>query len=164
MAGFDTFTTIHTILSLIWLAAGFPVAAGLIHSRTPAVWTIVFLVTGVLTCVTGFGFNAPFMPSHAVGILSLIALALAIVGLYLFHLAGAWRWIYAVSMLVAFYFNAFVTVVQAFRKIAFLNVLAPTQSEPPFAVAQLVVLAIFAYLIYAAVKNFRPAVTAAAVH
>ncbi len=161
MAGFDTFTTIHTILSLIWLVAGFPVVAALLHSRMSSMWTVIFLVTGILTCVTGFFFKSPFMPSHVVGILSLIALGLAVLGLYVFRLAGAWRWIFAVSMVVAFYFDAFVTVVQAFRKIPVLNALAPTQGEPPFAIAQIIVLAVFVWLIYSAAKKFRPGMAAA---
>jgi hypothetical protein len=72
-------------------------------------------------------------------------------------------WIYAVSIVVAFWFNSFVAVVQAFRKIPFLNGFAPTQSEPPFAVVQIVVLLIIVWLIYASVKRFHPG-TAAAAH
>ena len=161
MAGFDTFTTIHTILSLIWLVAGFPVVAALLHSRISNMWTVIFLVTGILTCVTGFFFKSPFMPSHVVGILSLIALGLAVLGLYVFRLAGAWRWIFAVSMVVAFYFDTFVAVVQAFRKIPVLNALAPTQGEPPFAIVQIIVLAVFVWLIYSAAKKFHPGMAAA---
>ena len=163
MAGFDTFTTVHTILSLIWLVAGVPVVAGLIHSRMSNAWTIIFLVTGILTCVTGFFFTSPFMPSHVVGILSLIVLLLAVLGLYVFRLAGAWRWIYAVSMVVALYFDAFVAVAQLFMKVPVFHALAPTQSESPFAIAQTIVLLIFAWLIYAAVKKFHPG-TAAGAH
>lgn len=119
MAGFDTFTTFHTILSLVWLVAGVPVVAGLIHSRMSNVWTIIFLVTGVLTCVTGFGFKSLFMPSHVVGILSLIVLGLAVLGLFVFRLAGAWRWVFAVCVVVAFYFDVFVAIVQRFEKFRF---------------------------------------------
>jgi hypothetical protein len=162
-AKMDAFTLFHTLLSLIWLVAGFPVVAGLLHSRMSNVWTITFLVAGVLTCLTGYGFSSPFMPSHVVGALSLIALALAILGFYVFRLAGSWRWIYAVSIVVAFWFNSFVAVVQAFRKIPFFNGFAPTQSEPPFAVVQIVVLLIIVWLIYASVKRFHPG-TAAAAH
>lgn len=162
MAGFDTFTTVHTILSLIWLATGFPVAIGLLNSRAPTAWIIVFFVTGILTCVTGFGFSSPFMPSHAVGILSLIAMGLAILALYVFRLAGTWRWIFAVGMLISFYFDFFVAVVQAFRKIPALNAFAPTQAEPPFAIVQGIVAVVFALLIYASVKRFRPGTTATA--
>lgn len=157
----DAFTLFHTLLSLVWLAAGFPVVAGLLHSRMSNVWTVTFLVTGVLTCLTGYGFASPFMPSHVVGALSLIALALAIVGLYVKHLAGAWRWLFAVGMVVSFYFNVFVAVVQAFRKIPFLNAFAPTQSEPPFAIVQTIVLLVTAWLIYSTVKKFHPGAAAA---
>ena len=157
----DSFTFFHTTLSLIWLVAGFPVVAGLLHSRVPKAWTVIFLVTGVLTCVTGYGFKTSMiLPSHVVGALSLVVLALAIFGLYVFHLAGAWRWIYAVSMVIAFWFNSFVAVVQAFMKIPVVNALAPTQSEPPFAVAQIAVLLIIVYLIYASVRRFHPGTSA----
>ena len=135
------------------------------------VWTAAPTTIGLtagqcttLTSLTGFGF--PFhklLPSHVVGALSLIALALAIVGLYVFRFAGSWRWIYAVSIVVAFWFNSFVAVVQAFQKIPFLHAFAPTQSEPPFAIAQIVVLLIIVWLIYASVKRFHPG-TAAAAH
>ena len=152
----DAFTLFHTLLSLIWLVVGFPVVAGLLQSRMSNVWTVTFLVTGVLTCLTGYGFKSPFMPSHVVGALSLLALALAILGLYVFKLAGAWRWIYAVSMVVAFWFNSFVAVVQAFMKIPFVHAFAPTQSEPPFAIVQIIVLLVIAWLIYASVKRFHP--------
>ena len=156
MAGFDTFTTFHTILSLIWLVAGVPVIAGLVHARMSNAWTVIFLVTAILTCVTGFFFKSPFMASHVVGILSLILLLLAVLGLYVFRLAGAWRWVFAVSMVVAFYFNVFVAIVQAFRKIPFLNAFAPTQMERPFAIVQVIALLIFVWLIYAVAKRFRP--------
>jgi hypothetical protein len=129
---------------------------GLLASKPLGGWTALFLVSTVLTSVTGFGF--PFdhlLPSHVVGILSLVVLALAIVARYARHLAGAWRWIYVVSAVVALYFNVFVFVVQAFQKVPALSALAPTQSEPPFLIAQLVVLALFAALGTVAVRRFQ---------
>jgi len=113
-------------------------------------------VTTALTSITGFGF--PFdhlLPSHKVGIISLVVLAIAIRARYALHLAGAWRWIYVVSAAIALYLNVFVLVVQAFEKAPALRALAPTQSEPPFLVAQLVVMAIFIVLAIFAVKKFR---------
>jgi hypothetical protein len=89
-------------------------------------------------------------------------LALAILGFYIYRLAGSWRWIYIVTAVVALYFNVFVGVVQAFGKVAFLHVQAPTQSEPPFIVAQLIVLLIFIALGFKAVRSFRPAIGVAA--
>jgi hypothetical protein len=119
-------------------------------------WTGVFLATTVATSVTGFGFPFDhFLPSHGVGILSLVVLAIAMVALYSFHLAGAWRRIYAVCAVIALYLNVFVLVVQAFEKVPPLRALAPTQSEPPFAIAQLLVLALFVALGIAAAKKFR---------
>jgi len=96
------------------------------------------------------------MPSHVIGILSLIFLAAALVGLYVYHLAGSWRWIYVVGAVVALYFNVFVGIVQAFMKVPFLQPLAPTQSEPPFLVAQLAVMAIFIVLGILAARRFHP--------
>ena len=120
-------------------------------------WTALFLATTVLTSVTGFFFPVTgFLPSHAVGILSLVFLAAALFAFYVYHLAGAWRWIYVVGAVVALYFNVFVGVVQAFRKVSFLEPLAPTQSEPPFLVAQLAVMAIFIVLGVLAVRRFHP--------
>jgi hypothetical protein len=111
----------------------------------------------VLTSVTGFFFPvSSFMPSHAIGILSLVFLAAAILAFYVYRLAGSWRWIYVVGAVVALYFNVFVAVVQAFRKVPFLEPLAPTQSEPPFLVAQLAVMAIFIVLGILAVRRFHP--------
>jgi hypothetical protein len=121
-------------------------------------WTATFLLTTVATSATGFGFPfAVLLPSHKIGILSLVVLAVAIVARYVRHLAGAWRWIYVACAVVALYFNVFVLVVQLFRRVTVLQELAPTQSEPPFAVAQLVVLALFIWLGVRAVKRFQPA-------
>lgn len=158
----DAFTLFHTLLSLIELGSGFVVVAQLLGSRVSTPWTAVFFVSAVLTSVTGFGFKAPFpLPSHIVGILSLIVLAVAMVGLYLQHLAGAWRWIYAVCVVIAVYFDTFVAVAQLFMKVPAFKALAPTQSEPPFAIAQIIVLLIFAWLTYSAAKKFRPGTAAA---
>ena len=110
----------------------------------------------MLTSATGFGFTAPFGPSHVVGIISLVLLAAAIAALYLFHLEGAWRWVYALAQTIAQYLLVFVLVVQLFRKVPALAALAPTQSEPPFALVQGVVLVIFAALAVAAAVKFHP--------
>src|SRR5207253_11135342 len=85
----------------------------------------------------------------------LVVLAIAILARYARHLAGAWRWIYVVSASVALYFNVFVLVVQLFEKVPALKALAPTQSEPPFAVTQLIVLFVFVALAVAASIRFR---------
>jgi hypothetical protein len=97
-----------------------------------------------------------FLPSHAVGIISLVVLAAALFALYAQRLAGKWRWIYVTTAVAALYFNVFVLVAQAFQKLGFLHALAPTGSEPPFAVAQAIVLLVFIFLGYRATKHFQP--------
>ena len=156
LAGFTAFTWFHTILSLVAIVAGFVVVRDLLNSRTRAPWTGIFIWTAVLTSATGFGFTAPFGPSHVVGIISLVLLAAAIAALYLFHLEGAWRWVYALAQTIAQYLLVFVLVVQLFRKVPALAALAPTQSEPPFALVQGVVLVIFVALAVAAAVKFHP--------
>jgi hypothetical protein len=153
----STFTVVHVVISLIGIATGLIVLWGMLDAQRMTGLTAVFLITTVLTSVTGFMF--PFnsvLPSHIVGGISLVVLAVALIALYAFRLAGAWRWVYVVTAVIALYFNVFVGVVQAFQKFGFLQRLAPTQSEPPFAVAQIVVLALFVWLGYLAVRRFRP--------
>ena len=147
----------HVIVSLIGIVSGIVVLFGMLGARRMAGLTAVFLVTTVLTSITGFLLPAEhLLPSHIVGIISLVVLAIALVALYLRRLDGAWRWIYVVTATAALYFNCFVAVAQAFQKIGSLHALAPTQSEPPFLIAQIVVLAIFVVLGFLAVKKFYP--------
>jgi hypothetical protein len=153
----STYTTIHVIISLIAIATGFITVFGMLTGNRMASWTAIFLVTTVLTSVTGFGFPFDhFLPSHGVGAVSLVFLAVALFAVYVKHLAGAWRWIYVVSAIVALWFNVFVLIVQSFMKISALKALAPTQSEPPFQIAQVVVLVLFVILTILAVRKFRP--------
>lgn len=161
----ETYTLIHVVISLIGIVSGLIVLFGLIGGKRMNGLTALFLLTTVLTSVTGFGF--PFhklMPAHIVGILSLVVLLIAILARYSFRLAGAWRWVYVVTAAIALYLNVFVLVVQGFMKVPALKALAPTQSEPPFLVAQLAVMAIFIVLTILAVKRFhlQPARTAGA--
>jgi len=155
------FSAFHTILSLVAIVAGAFVMMMLVKNRRPDVWTVMFLITMIATDVTGFLF--PFtvlLPSHKVAILSLVLLALAILGQYVFKFSGAWRWIYAVTMGVAVYLNFFVLLTQLFLKVPALHALAPNapdNPEPPFLIAQIIVLAIFVFLIWKSVKNFRGA-------
>ena len=155
--GMTTLGAVHSILSLVGIVSGFVVVFGMFDAKRLDGWTATFLVTTVATSVTGFTF--PFgvwLPSHKIGILSLVVLAVAIVARYVRHLAGAWRWMYVVCSVVALYFNVFVLVVQLFRRVTVLQQLAPTQSEPPFAVAQIVLLLFFVWIGVRAVKRFHP--------
>jgi hypothetical protein len=151
-----TFTFLHVLISLVGIASGLAVMYGLLSGRPLDRLTAIFLVFTVLTSVTGFGF--PFtqlLPSHKVGIISLVLLAFAIPARYVFHLAGPWRLIYVVTAAMSLYLNCFVLVVQLFMKVPALNALAPTQKEPPFLIAQLIVLALFIGLTILAAKRFR---------
>jgi len=151
----ETFTKVHVVISLIAIASGLAVVFGLVAGRLRDGWTTIFIWTTVLTSVTGFGF--PFdhlLPSHKVGIVSLVVLAIVIVARSRARFGGSWRWIYPIGCVVALYLNVFVLVVQAFQKVPALSALAPTQSEPPFQLVQLVVFGIFGWLAVAAVRRF----------
>jgi len=155
--GMTPLTFVHVLLSLIGIFAGIVVLFGMLSAHRLPAWTLVFLATTILTSVTGFFFPfVKFMPSHAVGIISLFVLAWSLLALYTFNLAGAWRWIYVVTAVVGLYLNVFVLVAQGFAKVPALHALAPTQAEPPFAIAQGIVLVIFLVLGYLAVRRFHP--------
>ncbi len=143
----STFTLVHVLISLIGIGTGFIVVFGLLNRKLLAGWTRIFLLSTVLTSVTGFLFPVEhLLPSHKVGILSLIVLAVAIAALYGFRLAGKWRSIYVITAIMALYLNCFVAVVQSFLKIPALHAMAPTGTEPPFLVAQAIVLLLFIVL------------------
>ena len=150
-------TLLHVVVSLIGIGSGFVVAIGLLKNTRLDGWTSVFLATTVATSVTGFLFFPlePFLPSHAVGIVSLVLLSLAVWAWYFHRVAGGWRRTYVISALTAQYLNVFVLVVQLFRHVPALKALAPTQAEPPFAAAQLVVLALSILLTTLAVRRFH---------
>jgi hypothetical protein len=153
----STFTAVHVLISLVGIGSGFAVLLGLFSAKRVNGLTALFLLTTVLTSVTGFGF--PFthlLPSHKTAIISLLVLAIAILARYSFHMVGKWRWIYVVTAMMALYLNVFVLVFQSFEKVPALQAMAPTQSEPPFLVAQLAVMAIFIVLTIFAVKKFHP--------
>ena len=159
----STFTLVHVVISLAGIGSGLLVMYGLLMGKRLDGATAIFLASTVATSVTGFGF--PFdhlLPSHDVGILSLLVLAVAIIARYVFHLAAAWRGIYVVSAVVALYLNVFVLVVQLFEKVPALRAMAPTQKEPPFLLAQLVILALFVGFTIIAAKRFRMAPVGAA--
>jgi hypothetical protein len=151
-----TYTLLHVLISLIGIGSGVVVMYGFLAGKRLDGINTMFLVTTVLTSVTGFGF--PFehlLPSHKIAIISLVILALAVSARYVFHLAGSWRRIYVVSATTALYLNVFVLIAQAFMKVPALKALAPTGQEPPFLVAQLVVLLVFVGLTILAAKRFH---------
>ena len=150
----ETFTLIHVLISLVGIASGLVVLYGFLTNRRLDAWTAVFLLTTALTSLTGFLF--PFTavtPAIKLGIISLVVLAIAIVTRYVQHLT--WRKTYVIAACMALYFNIFVLVVQSFEKVPSLKAIAPTQKEPPFAIAQITVLLLFVVLTTFAVKRFR---------
>ena len=151
------FTQFHVILSLVAIAAGFAVVFGMLNANRSPAMTSIFLTTTVATSVTGFMFHfASFGPPEIVGVISLVVLAVAILALFSYKLAGRWRSIYVATAVLALYFNVFVGVVQTFQKVPYFHALAPTQTEPPFKIAQGIVLLIFIALGLAAAKKFHP--------
>ena len=151
-----TYTSLHVLISLTGIGSGLVVMSGFLTGKRLEGLTAIFLIGTVLTSVSGFGF--PFdhlLPSHKVGIISLIVLTLAITARYRFHLAGSWRWIYVIGAATALYLNLFVLVFQAFEKVPALKALAPTQKEPPFLLAQLAVLVVYLAFTFLAAKKFH---------
>lgn len=150
-----TYTLIHVVISLIGIVSGLIVMFGLFAAKRLNGWTAVFLITTALTSITGFGF--PFThvtPGIKLGVLSLIALTIGILARYAFHMAGVWRKTYVIMAMIALYFNCFVLVVQLFEKVPALHALAPTQKEAPFAIAQVILLALFLGFTVTAAKKF----------
>jgi len=154
MFGTTAFTLFHVALSLVGILSGLIVVFGLLAGKRLDGWTALFLVTTVLTSLTGFLFPFhKFLPSHAVGIVSLLVLAVTIPALYVFHLAGPWRLTYVIGAVIALYLNVFVLIAQFFMKIPTLKALAPTQSEPPFLGTQVVGMLVFIVLGFLAAKR-----------
>jgi hypothetical protein len=151
-----TYTLLHVLISLVGIGSGLVVMFGFLTGKRLDGWTALFLITTVLTSVTGFGFPVDhLLPSHIIAILSLVILAVAISARYVFHLSGAWRSTYVVTAAIALYLNVFVLVVQTFMKVPAVHALAPTQKEPPFLIAQVIVMVIFIGLTVLAVKKFH---------
>ena len=150
------YTIIHTLISLIAIFTGVVVLFGLLAGKRLDGWTKWFLITAVATTVTGFFFAFHGLtPAIKLGIISLVVLAVTIYARYPKRLAGAWRWIYVIGAVMTLYFNIFVLIVQAFEKVPALNAIAPTQTEPPFKLTQLVALALFVVLTIVAAIRFR---------
>jgi hypothetical protein len=153
-----TITVAHTVISMIGIISGLVVVGGFIAGRRLDGWVGLFLVTTVLTNATGFLFPLkPFLPSHMLAVISLVVLAFVVPALYLKHLGGGWRRTFVVGSVFALYVNVFVLWNQLFRRLPVLLASAPTQKEPPFVVTQLLTLALFVWLGWAADRGFRGA-------
>ncbi len=159
----STFVTVHVIISLIGIVAGIIVMFGMLGSKRMPGLTAIFLLFTILTSATGFLIpplvSDKLLPSHIIGALSLVLLAVACIALYGQKLSGGWRWIYVLTALISLYLNVFVLVIQSFLKIPALHALAPSvpPSEPPFAIVQGIVLVFFVIVIIGAIRRYRPA-------
>ncbi len=150
------YTFVHVVISLIGIGSGLVVLYGLLVSKRLDGWTMVFLASIAATNITGFFF--PFhglKPSYVVGVISTVILIVAYLAYYRNHLAGGWRSTYVVTAVIGLYLNVFVLIVQAFLKLPALKALAPTQTEPPFKMAQLATLVLFIVMGGLSVKKFH---------
>jgi hypothetical protein len=154
--GLAIFTLVHVAISLVGIFSGLVVLFGLLNAKRLDGWTAIFLATTVATSVTGFLFPFKgFTPALGTGIVSMVVLAVTLYARYARRMAGGWRKAYVISAVIALYLNVFVLVVQTFLKVPALNALAPKQTEPPFAITQLLVLVIFIALGVLATIRFR---------
>jgi len=155
----QAFTLVHVVISLIAIAAGLVVMFGLLGANPMPGLTAIFLLFTILTNATGFLF--PFkelLPSYIIAGISLVLLAIACFALYGMKLKGAWRPVYIVTAMISLYFNVFVLIIQSFLKVPALHALAPSvpPAEPPFAIAQGIVLVFFIIVIIGVIRRYRP--------
>jgi hypothetical protein len=151
------FTLLHVIITLIAIGSGLIAVGGMFASNRLPGTSALFLLTTVVTSLTGFLFPIHgFTPALGVGIISCVILAIALFAYYSKHLMGEWRWIYVITAVTALYFNVFVLIAQSFVKVAALSALAPTQSDPPFVITQIAVLAVFILIGTIATISFWP--------
>ncbi|NAW63696.1 hypothetical protein [Photobacterium halotolerans] len=150
----DIFLLIHVVLSIIALIAGFVAMLSVLAAKHLKGWTTLFLLTTLATSLTGFILPADqLLPSHIIGLLSLLTLGLAIYAWYIKKLQLRWRATYAITATITLYFNTFVAVVQIFLKIPGLRALAPTQTELPFIMVQTLVFLLFVVIGLKATKR-----------
>jgi hypothetical protein len=160
-----TFTVLHVALSVLGLVGGVAVVFGLLNDIPLPRSTALFVAATIATSAGGFLFrSASFGPPHVIGVISLIVLTAAVAALYIYRLAGAWRSVYVAAAVLALYLNAFVGIAQAFDKIPALHARAPTGSEPPFLLAQAVVLGLFVFVAVLSLRKSRASSLAAALN
>ena len=157
----DPLTLGHVLITLIAIVSGLVVLGQMRSNTLSGGWTGMFLATSVLTSVTGFVFFHPptFTPAQHVGIVALLILAVTLYALYLKHLAGVWRPVYVIGVVISLYLNVFVLVIQCFIKIPALHALAPSipPAGPVFGAVQGIVLIVFVIAGWRGVKRFHPA-------
>lgn len=152
--GMTPFTLVHVVISLAGIVSGFVMIDGFLNAKRLDGWNAFFLVMTILTGVTGFLFpRNGITPAQIVGAISLVLLVVAVLARYPLHFAGAGRWLYVIAAIVAQYFNFAVLIIQSFQKVGPLRALAPTQSEPPFLIAQVLALVLFVVLGIFSLRN-----------
>lgn len=157
------FIALHVAISFIAIAAGLVALPAFVAGRRVPGMMSLFLVTTLLTSLTGFLFPfRGFTPAIGTGIVSTIVLIIAFVAYYGYKLRGKAGVVYAVSATAALWLNLFVLVVQSFLKVPALNALAPTGTELPFAIAQGTLLIVMIGLGYVAVQSVRKGTAALA--
>jgi hypothetical protein len=148
---------IHVVISLIAIVSGIVVAAGFLAANRHERSTLVYMVTTILTSLTGFLF--PFhtvTPAIIVGSLCVLIFIPTALARYSFHLAGIWRSVFIVGAMVLLFFNCLVLIVQSFQKIPVLNALAPNGNEPPILAAQAALLVACVLVGYFSIRRFHP--------
>jgi hypothetical protein len=151
------FTTVHVLISLIGIGAGFIALGTMIANRWSSGWNTAFFSSTMVTSVSGFLFPIKSLtPGIVIGLISVAILLVALFSLYQRRLAGMWQRVYTISAAFALYLNVFVGVVQAFQKVPSLRAIAPTPSAGAFVATQCVVLLLFAVLTYLAAKRWAP--------
>ncbi|MGV3551376.1 hypothetical protein [Rhizobium sp.] len=147
-------TVFHTLISLVAIVSGIPVLFGFLRNETSR-WTTTYVATTGLTLITSFLFPYNgFTPAIGVGILCIFIFLPTAYAKYRTSLTGIWRLVWVVGATALLYFNCFVLIVQSFLKVPPLHALAPAGNEPPFAVAQGVLLVVAIVLGFLAARRF----------
>jgi hypothetical protein len=154
-------TLFHVVVSLLAILSGIIVAQGFIVGRRHENSTLSFMVTTIVTVMTGFFFPYHgFTPAIGVGILCVAIYVPTALARYTFHMAGIWRHVFIVGSLLLFFFNCLVLIIQSFQKVPFLNALSPTGNEPPIVAVQVALLIAFLVLGFLSLRRFRPGLPA----
>lgn len=156
MFSLPVFTLLHVLISVIGIVAGLVAVGGFIAGVRLGGWIALFLLTTVLTSASGYGFAfTTLLPSHIVGAISLVVLAIALIAFYGKRLAGGWRATFVITSVVALYLNTFVLMAQLLQKVPAIATIAPGPNAPAFAATQGFVLVLFIVIGWLGVRGFR---------
>ncbi|SFS00300.1 hypothetical protein SAMN05216570_1417 [Dyella sp. OK004] len=154
------FTAFHTVISVVAILAGIGAVRGLFLGRVRSAAMATFLVSAIVTTVTGFMFPYHgFTPAIGVGVIALLVLAWALLAQRRTALSAGSGAQFAVAIVVSEYFLVFVLVAQTFAKLPALNALAPNVQQPFFGAVQLIVLIAFTVIAIRAARASKTRVT-----